>query len=248
MLVCSRAWLFITDTNVAIQGSHKRDVRDFTLWKKSKAGEPYWESPWGRGRPGWHIECSTVARLELQSASFYLCIHLFLRLGLGFTYLPFIFHPPRWFQRRVWKPARYPLWRNRPGLSSPWEWDRSERSLSPVWAMGQLLPPLRWIDAFTHFLKPLKRCHWVSALDWRGGSCWFSRAFTPERQRGENVEIFKELHHDQGKTVSDNESWLGSESPHLSCPTRTSWSPTPLMSSGCFAFWANTNQVGGWGR
>uniref|UniRef100_A0A674NWE9 Probable cysteine--tRNA ligase, mitochondrial n=1 Tax=Takifugu rubripes TaxID=31033 RepID=A0A674NWE9_TAKRU len=42
-------------------GSHKRDARDFALWKKSKAGEPYWESPWGRGRPGWHIECSTIA-------------------------------------------------------------------------------------------------------------------------------------------------------------------------------------------
>ncbi|XP_028320984.1 probable cysteine--tRNA ligase, mitochondrial isoform X2 [Gouania willdenowi] len=41
--------------------SGKRDPRDFALWKKSKAGEPYWESPWGRGRPGWHIECSTVA-------------------------------------------------------------------------------------------------------------------------------------------------------------------------------------------
>uniref|UniRef100_A0A3Q4ATU5 Probable cysteine--tRNA ligase, mitochondrial n=1 Tax=Mola mola TaxID=94237 RepID=A0A3Q4ATU5_MOLML len=34
---------------------------DFALWKRSKAREPYWESPWGRGRPGWHIECSTVA-------------------------------------------------------------------------------------------------------------------------------------------------------------------------------------------
>uniref|UniRef100_H3DAG0 Probable cysteine--tRNA ligase, mitochondrial n=2 Tax=Tetraodon nigroviridis TaxID=99883 RepID=H3DAG0_TETNG len=42
-------------------GSHKRDARDFALWKRSKAGEPSWESPWGRGRPGWHIECSTIA-------------------------------------------------------------------------------------------------------------------------------------------------------------------------------------------
>ncbi|KAM9327467.1 cysteine--tRNA ligase, mitochondrial isoform 2-T2 [Pholidichthys leucotaenia] len=42
--------------------SNKRDVRDFSLWKPSKPGEPYWESPWGRGRPGWHIECSTLAR------------------------------------------------------------------------------------------------------------------------------------------------------------------------------------------
>ncbi|XP_026219363.1 probable cysteine--tRNA ligase, mitochondrial [Anabas testudineus] len=41
--------------------SDKRDQRDFALWKRSKPQEPYWESPWGRGRPGWHIECSTIA-------------------------------------------------------------------------------------------------------------------------------------------------------------------------------------------
>uniref|UniRef100_UPI003AB0DBA2 probable cysteine--tRNA ligase, mitochondrial n=1 Tax=Centroberyx gerrardi TaxID=166262 RepID=UPI003AB0DBA2 len=41
--------------------SDKRDSRDFALWKRSKPQEPFWESPWGRGRPGWHIECSTIA-------------------------------------------------------------------------------------------------------------------------------------------------------------------------------------------
>uniref|UniRef100_A0A4W3IR61 Probable cysteine--tRNA ligase, mitochondrial n=1 Tax=Callorhinchus milii TaxID=7868 RepID=A0A4W3IR61_CALMI len=41
--------------------SDKKDARDFALWKASKPQEPFWESPWGRGRPGWHIECSTVA-------------------------------------------------------------------------------------------------------------------------------------------------------------------------------------------
>uniref|UniRef100_A0A8C7VM24 cysteine--tRNA ligase n=1 Tax=Oncorhynchus mykiss TaxID=8022 RepID=A0A8C7VM24_ONCMY len=39
----------------------KRDSRDFALWKASKPQEPSWESPWGKGRPGWHIECSTIA-------------------------------------------------------------------------------------------------------------------------------------------------------------------------------------------
>lgn len=38
----------------------KRSPRDFALWKTAKPGEPSWESPWGRGRPGWHIECSTM--------------------------------------------------------------------------------------------------------------------------------------------------------------------------------------------
>ncbi|MBI2218006.1 MAG: cysteine--tRNA ligase [Candidatus Rokubacteria bacterium] len=39
----------------------KRDPRDFALWKSSKPGEPAWPSPWGSGRPGWHIECSAMA-------------------------------------------------------------------------------------------------------------------------------------------------------------------------------------------
>ena len=43
----------------------KRDPLDFALWKKSKEGEPSWESPWGKGRPGWHIECSAMAKKYL---------------------------------------------------------------------------------------------------------------------------------------------------------------------------------------
>ena len=39
----------------------KRDVRDFAMWKGAKPGEPAWETPWGPGRPGWHIECSAMA-------------------------------------------------------------------------------------------------------------------------------------------------------------------------------------------
>jgi cysteinyl-tRNA synthetase len=39
----------------------KRDPLDFVLWKMAKPGEPFWESPWGQGRPGWHIECSAMS-------------------------------------------------------------------------------------------------------------------------------------------------------------------------------------------
>jgi len=39
----------------------KKNPLDFSLWKKAKEGEPYWESPWGKGRPGWHIECSAMS-------------------------------------------------------------------------------------------------------------------------------------------------------------------------------------------
>ena len=43
----------------------KKDPLDFALWKSAKPGEIYWESPWGKGRPGWHIECSVMALNEL---------------------------------------------------------------------------------------------------------------------------------------------------------------------------------------
>ncbi|WP_114966395.1 cysteine--tRNA ligase [Alkalilacustris brevis] len=48
---------------------YKRDPMDFVLWKPSSADEPGWESPWGRGRPGWHIECSAMSH-ELLGESF----------------------------------------------------------------------------------------------------------------------------------------------------------------------------------
>jgi cysteinyl-tRNA synthetase len=45
--------------------AHKKNPADFVLWKQSSADEPGWESPWGRGRPGWHIECSAMAAAYL---------------------------------------------------------------------------------------------------------------------------------------------------------------------------------------
>jgi len=45
----------------------KRDPRDFTLWKAAKPGEPSWPTPWGNGRPGWHLECSAMATTYLGS-------------------------------------------------------------------------------------------------------------------------------------------------------------------------------------
>ena len=45
----------------AMGSEEKEDAMDFALWKASKPGEPYWKSPWGEGRPGWHIECSAMS-------------------------------------------------------------------------------------------------------------------------------------------------------------------------------------------
>ncbi len=48
--------------------SPKKDPRDFALWKSAKLGEPSWPTPWGDGRPGWHIECSAMAKAYLGDA------------------------------------------------------------------------------------------------------------------------------------------------------------------------------------
>ncbi|CAB4571359.1 MAG: cysteine--tRNA ligase [Actinobacteria bacterium] len=45
--------------------TYKRDVRDFALWKAAKPGDPSWPTPWGAGRPGWHLECSAMAKAYL---------------------------------------------------------------------------------------------------------------------------------------------------------------------------------------
>jgi cysteinyl-tRNA synthetase len=47
------------------EASKKKDPFDFALWKAAKPGEPAWDSPWGKGRPGWHIECSAMVREKL---------------------------------------------------------------------------------------------------------------------------------------------------------------------------------------
>ncbi len=53
-----------TDSDAQI----KRDPRDFALWKSAKSGEPQWQTPWGPGRPGWHLECSAMASRYLGPA------------------------------------------------------------------------------------------------------------------------------------------------------------------------------------
>ena len=50
------------------EASIKRDPRDFALWKSAKSGEPQWVTPWGPGRPGWHLECSAMASRYLGPA------------------------------------------------------------------------------------------------------------------------------------------------------------------------------------
>ena len=51
--------------SIGVVGDEKEDDFDFVLWKPKKEGEPYWESPWCQGRPGWHIECSVMSKRYL---------------------------------------------------------------------------------------------------------------------------------------------------------------------------------------
>ena len=51
--------------SIGVVGDEKEDDFDFVLWKPKKDGEPYWESPWCQGRPGWHIECSVMSKRYL---------------------------------------------------------------------------------------------------------------------------------------------------------------------------------------
>ena len=55
----------ITGTRIDTDKYDKENISDFVLWKKSKPNEPYWDSPWGKGRPGWHTECSVLIKKYL---------------------------------------------------------------------------------------------------------------------------------------------------------------------------------------
>ena len=63
--------------------SRKKSPEDFALWKSAKPGEPTWESPWGPGRPGWHIECSSMIRTLMGPV---IDIHGGAHLGSGLGY------------------------------------------------------------------------------------------------------------------------------------------------------------------
>lgn len=58
---CNLLKILIDVTGSLSSKTGRRSLADFALWKASKPGEPSWPSPWGPGRPGWHIECSVMA-------------------------------------------------------------------------------------------------------------------------------------------------------------------------------------------
>ncbi len=64
-LTLSRQKLEDLQTSTDSDASFKKDPRDFAMWKAAKPGEPSWPTPWGNGRPGWHLECSAMAHTYL---------------------------------------------------------------------------------------------------------------------------------------------------------------------------------------
>jgi cysteinyl-tRNA synthetase len=67
-LTLSRQNLDDLQSTADSEGTFKRDPRDFAMWKAAKTGEPSWPTPWGAGRPGWHLECSAMAHTYLGEA------------------------------------------------------------------------------------------------------------------------------------------------------------------------------------
>ncbi len=63
-MICDRVRAIRVDAEDPDQ-MKKEDPFDFALWKAAKPGEPAWDSPWGKGRPGWHIECSAMIKSQL---------------------------------------------------------------------------------------------------------------------------------------------------------------------------------------
>lgn len=60
--------------NAAAAKTDKKDANDFVLWKKSKPGEPVWDSPWGQGRPGWHIEVQLLSLCFFFVQTLFFCV------------------------------------------------------------------------------------------------------------------------------------------------------------------------------
>lgn len=80
-----------------IDDVRKRHPADFVLWKAARDGEPYWPSPWGRGRPGWHIECSAMSAHLLGDV---FDIH-----GGGGDLRSFIYLPGNTRASTAWRPS-----------------------------------------------------------------------------------------------------------------------------------------------
>lgn len=131
-------------------GEKKRSPLDFALWKQKKDGEPFWESPWGEGRPGWHIECSAMSTHYMQDT---------LDIHAGGADLIFPHHENEIAQ--TWGADRRPLaryWMHAGYLNI--EDQKMSKSLGNVRTVRQLIEEhdpfdLRFLILSAHYRSPL---------------------------------------------------------------------------------------------
>jgi cysteinyl-tRNA synthetase len=133
----------------------KRDPIDFALWKRAKPGEPFWETPWGNGRPGWHLECSAMATKYLGSS---FDIH-----GGGLD-LVFPHHENEQAQSRSVGDGFANFWMHN-GLVTLGG-DKMSKSLGNTLSVGNLLEQVRPAELRYYLVAP----HYRSSVDFTAAS------------------------------------------------------------------------------
>jgi cysteinyl-tRNA synthetase len=133
----------------------KRDPADFALWKRAKPGEPSWETPWGEGRPGWHLECSAMATKYLGPT---FDIH-----GGGLD-LVFPHHENEQAQSRAVGDGFANFWMHN-GLVTLGG-DKMSKSLGNTLSVGQLLERVRPLELRYYLVAP----HYRSSVDFTEAS------------------------------------------------------------------------------
>lgn len=131
----------------------KRDPLDFALWKKAKEGEPIWESPWGGGRPGWHIECSTMSLKHLGES---------LDIHGGGQDLIFPHHENEIAQSEAYTGKKFVQYWMHNGFVTIRE-EKMSKSLGNIVSLEDLLgryspETLRYFLVASHYRKPIDFC------------------------------------------------------------------------------------------
>jgi cysteinyl-tRNA synthetase len=182
-----------------LEGAGKRSAADFALWKAAKPGEPMWDSPWGKGRPGWHIECSAMSMKYLGET---LDIH-----GGGMD-LMFPHHENELAQSESYSDKPFVKYWMHNGLtrvrtklaSGEWKDEKESKSLGNVRDAREMIAGLgpdlvRYLILSTHYRSPIDSGDEVIAAA-RKGLSTFVRLFErvqrlagqPLPQKGEDMD------------------------------------------------------------
>ena len=165
----------------ALEGAGKRNPADFSLWKAAKPGEPSWDSPWGKGRPGWHIECSAMSNKYLGDT---FDIH-----GGGMD-LMFPHHENELAQSECCSGKKFVNFWMHNGLtrvktklaSGEWKDEKESKSLGNIRDARQMISSLgadlvRYLLLSSHYRSPIETGDEVIAAS-RKGLASFQRLFT----------------------------------------------------------------------